>query len=133
MSITQGILAESIFITECIKRDIEIYRPVVDKHGCDFIIFSNNQFIKVQVKSCSYADMRYPKKPTYKINVRKGKNARDSYSKGDFDILACYIIPLDLWYLIPFKDITATTIRLNPNNKSGKYWLYKDNFNLIGG
>lgn len=130
-NVTQGILAESIFITECLKRDIEIYQPVVDKHGADFVIF-DNCFIKIQVKSVSYADMRYPNNPTYKINVRKGKHSRDTYEDGDFDILAAYIIPLDLWYLLPKSSITATTIRINPDSLKDKYNAYKGNFQLIG-
>lgn len=130
MSIEQGLFAESVFITECIKRNIEIAQPIVDKWGYDFIIHYHG-YIKVQVKSCSAADIRYPNKPTYKINVRKGKHSRDSYNEGDFDLLACYIIPLDIWYLIPFKDITATTIRINPSGVKDRYNLYKDNFSLI--
>jgi hypothetical protein len=129
MSTSQGCLAEAIFITECIKRKIEILQPVVDIHGYDFVIKSK-KYHSIQVKSTSKPDMRYPNKPSYKVNVRKGAYSR-AYEKGDFDFIAAYLIDIDQWYIFPLDKINSTTVRINPNSPKCKFSIYKDAWNLL--
>ena len=132
MSTTQGCLGEHIFITECIKRNIQINQPINDIFGYDFVIKTPMGYKSIQVKTTLKADMRYPDKPSYKIQVRKGANS-EAYKRSDFDYLAAYIISLDIWYIIPFKELNKTTIRVNPESSKCKYAPYKMRFDLIGG
>jgi len=130
MSTEQGSYAELTFATLCLKHNIEIASPVVDVHGYDFIINVNEQWLKIQVKSTSKPDIRYPNKPSYKIHVRKGATSM-AYKENDFHFCAVYIIPLDLFYIIPICELNKTTIRINPDSNKCKFYKYKDNFKLL--
>lgn len=130
MSTQQGSFAELVFAAKCIKNKIEIAKPVVDVHGYDFLINVNDNWLKIQVKSTSKPDRRYKNKPSYKIHVRKGASSI-AYNKNDFHFCAAYIIPLDIFYIIPISELNRTTIRLNPNSDNCKFSKYKDNFLLL--
>lgn len=132
MSTTQGCLGEAIFITECIKRNIQVNQPINDIYGYDFIIKSKLNYLAIQVKTTLKPDMRYPGKPSYKIHVRKGANC-EAYKRSDFDCLAAYLISLDIWYIIPIEEINKTTIRINPNSSKCKYAQYKENWSMLEG
>ena len=131
MSSYQGKIAENIFANECIKRNYEILNPVIDRHGYDFVIRSD-KYLRIQVKSTSKPDKRNPNKLTYKIQCRKGATSR-AYEPDDFDYLAAYIIPLDMWYILPMSCLNKTTIRINPDSDKCKFKQYKEAWDLISG
>jgi len=130
LSSTQGLFAESIFITECISKNIEICQPINDVFGYDFVVVRGSESIKVQVKSCSVADNRYKTSTTYKIQCRRGAKCK-AYEAGSFDYLAAYIIPLDIWYIIGISELNKTTIRVNPDSLGCKFNKYKSDFKAL--
>lgn len=130
MSIEQGKFAEHIFASKCIENKIELLSPVVDVHGYDFVIKKNGAWLRIQVKSTSKADTRYPNKPSYKVQVRKG-NKKTAYSSDDFDYCAVYIIPEKIFYIIPIEDLNKTTIRINCRSDKCKFHKYKENFSSL--
>ena len=124
-----GAIAEYIFITECIKREIPIYTPVVDILGIDFIIQSKTILRKIQVKCTSVSISSYKKAMRYKFNLtHKGTN--EKYT-SQFDFLVAYILPEDIFYIIPLDIINSPVISVNPYNEKCKYYYYKNNFDLI--
>ena len=128
MSSYQGIYAEHIFIVACLSRGMHIYNPIADVNGVDFIIQSSSvDFIRVQVKSTSVEKSN--RAGTFQINCRKGFNCT-SYT-SEFDICACYLIALDMWYFIPIAMLNKTTIGINPDNPNCKYNDYKNRFDLL--
>ena len=131
MSIHQGRIAESIFRAESLKRNLKIFAPVCDDHGCDFIIYNGVEYFRIQVKSTRKPDVRKSNVPTYKFSICRGANAR-SYDGNEFDYVACYIMDLDIWYIIPIASVlNKTTIRINPKSKNCKYFQYRDNFRVL--
>jgi len=128
MSKLAGILAESIFITECLSRDIPIYKPIADMYGIDFI--AGNTLKKIQVKSTFVSDDRYPNKPTYKVKFTCGANSR-GYSGDEFDYAAVYIALADTWYLIPVEHLSTKTIRVNPYKETCKWNAFKADFEAL--
>jgi len=128
MSKLQGCIGEAIFITECLKRNIPIYQPIADMYGVDFIVGSD-PLIKVQVKTTSKADTRYESKTSYKIQCRHGANCK-AYT-DQFDYMAAYLMPLDVWYLIPISELNKTTIRVNPDSLGCKFNKYKSDFKAL--
>jgi hypothetical protein len=130
MSIEQGIFAEFAFATKCLKHNIEIAKPLIDVHGYDYLINVNDNWLKIQVKSTSKPDTRYNKETSFKIQCRKGATST-AYNENDFHFCAAYIIPFDLFYIIPISELNKTTIRINTESEKCKFNKYKDNFRLL--
>ena len=52
---------------------------------------------------------------------------------GDFDYLAVYIIPRDVWYIIPFAAIQARAMisLRDPRLANGRYHRYLEAWHLL--
>jgi len=128
---SQGVYAESVFITECVKRRLNIYQPILDNHGVDFIVGESDTFHKIQVKSTLRSDKRYKNSPaSFKMTIGRGANSR-LYDEGDFDFCCVYIIKYDVWYIIPFDEIRVRTIRVNLVGDNCKYRSYQNAWHLL--
>ena len=125
----QGAYAESIFITECIKRKINIYQPVLDNHGVDFLV-KTDKYRSIQIKSTNKPDNRYKTRNSFKITICRGFDSR-KYQSTDFDFCFVYIIPFDIWYAIPIDEIKVRTIRVSIDSASCKYSPYKNAWHLL--
>ena len=125
----QGAYAESVFITECIARKVNTYRPVLDNHGVDFVI-KTDKFYQLQIKSSSNADERYSTRNSFKVSVVRGYNKR-MYGKDDFDFCCIYIIPFDTWYIIPIDEIKTKCIRVTIDSDKCKFNPYKEAWHLL--
>lgn len=131
MATLQGHLCEQVFSVECIKRNIPIYKPIADLYGVDFIIGSN-KLIRIQVKSTLKKDPRYKGSgSSYKICVRHGAKSR-AY-ENQFDFVAVYLMPVNIFYIIPISMLNKTTIRINPDSSRCKYYNFKERWDLIEG
>jgi hypothetical protein len=54
------------------------------------------------------------------------------YQQSDFDYLAVYVIPKDLWYIIPSDVATRkVAIRVAPDNKDNQYEPYREAWHLL--
>jgi hypothetical protein len=49
------------------------------------------------------------------------------------DFFAIYLIPLDLWYIIPFEAVKGTSLMLTPGRKGQKYKHYTEAWHLVRG
>ena len=59
-----------------------------------------------------------------------------TYTAEDIDVLAAYIIPLDVWYVVPIEAIGAgTSLRLHPEGgcKVARFEHYREGWGLFGG
>jgi len=58
----------------------------------------------------------------YAINIRNGRGA---YPPRAFDFIAAYLIPLDVWYILPAETVQGkAAVLLNPESKRSKYKSY---------
>ena len=65
----------------------------------------------------------------YSCSVR---GCRGPYKGDPFDFVAAYLIPKDLWYIIPAQKIRGQgSIALYPNLKKAKYGPYKEAWHLL--
>jgi hypothetical protein len=94
-----GELAELAFAYMAGKMGIGSAKPHGDSLPFDQIAISKTFALhKVQVKCTSYEE-----DGIYRSCLDRGGTR--PYKAGDFDYLACLIVPLDRWYIIPFKEI----------------------------
>lgn len=119
----KGFLSESAVARELIARDFEVYKPLVDVYGSDFIICKNGQFYKIQVRSAS----EY--KPDLYIFSCRQKSG-NKYQSDMIDFFIFHLADIDIFYIIPINDVDVTNISLS-NNKIGKYSIYRDAWSLL--
>src|SRR5882672_11299957 len=89
----RGEWAELRFMARAAEHGLRVSKPWGDTARYDFAVEHETQFLRVQVKStiCKY-------KKGYFLAVHGSKG---SYAAGDFDFVAAYIIPLDVWFILP--------------------------------
>ena len=117
---TIGIIAENLFINECTKRNISVFKNENDIGEIDYIILTNGETFRIQVKSTNTI-----KKNTCTISTKRTKNK--IYT--NIDIFACFIHPLNEWYLIP-NSIVGERQSVCITKNDNKYIQFKNKWNI---
>jgi hypothetical protein len=123
-----GNIGEATFIADATRHDLTVSQPFGDNAAYDFIVDNGDRLLRVQVKATDNETVNR----AFKVNVTKGFDSR-GYEEGDFDVLACYIIPLKIWFFMPFSTIIGKkTVKLCPFSlKSCKYDKYYDKWEIF--
>lgn len=122
-----GAIAESDFITECLKRNFEPHTPVTAMPW-DFIVTCPKGVLKVQVKTTNSQD----RDNSYNIATSTGSNNVKKHINKEVDVVACYIQPEQLWFLLPLKEVTGRTTRLSTDQTTkSKYQKYRENWSIF--
>ena len=60
---------------------------------------------------------------------------RERYPAGVVDFFAVYLIPIDVWYIIPYELMGQTNCSLHftPGSKRQKYAAYREAWHLLRG
>ncbi len=124
---SQGELAESAFLHQATARGLVVSKPWGETSAYDFIVDAAGQLFRVQVRSVSVARRR-----AYRICCTKGRSTKVPLTPRDIDLLAAYIFPLDLWYLIPVRAFSPVQgIRLRPGGR-GRFERFCNAWSLLG-
>jgi hypothetical protein len=118
----RGEWAESVFVARASEQGLPVSKPFGDSRSFDCVVGRPGKFVGVQVKST-----------ITKLESGKGYNcstcsSHKAYRAGAFDFLAAYVIPEDLWYIIPAKEIRGLkSISLcTGESGEGKYEKYRE-------
>ena len=111
---TKGEYAESAFMTRAIGLGFSVSRPFGDNHRFDFLVCARRgPIIRVQVKSCWTRV-----KNAYFLNTAAARRHR--YRPGEIDFLAGYVVPLDVWYIIPVRALRSRMSVVFPHIPSSR-------------
>jgi len=121
-----GAISESRFITECLERDFEPHVPTTPMPW-DFIVTCPAGVLKVQIKSTTHKSSTN----SYALSTSTGL-AQKAFMCDTIDVVGCYVIPEDTWWMIPRKQIKALSIKLSvlPQSKS-RYKKYQENWSIF--
>ena len=120
----RGEWAESVFVPRATEHGLPVSKPWGEMNSFDFVVGRPGRFASVQVKSTT---MRLG--TGYQCYVRGGHKA---YASGSFDFLAAYVIPDDVWYIIPASVIRGLeSISLYPHSPTAKYEQYREAWHLL--
>jgi hypothetical protein len=62
------------------------------------------------------------------------KDSKGPYKKGSFEFVAAYVIPENVWFIIPEKKVRGKwSVGLYPKLERSKYWEYKEAWDLLRG
>jgi PD-(D/E)XK endonuclease len=120
----RGEWAEMCFMSRAAAHGLCVTKPYGDSAQFDFIIEHQGHFLRVQVKST-----KRKRKDHYVCNVIA---SRKPYKTNQIDFVAAYVIPLDIWYIIPVSAFCGRWyIHLSPNLKTAKYRQYREAWDLL--
>jgi hypothetical protein len=120
----RGEWAELRFMTRAAEHGLSITKPWGEMAHYDFAIEHKGHFLRVQVKSTMYK-----RRHSYLCNVR-GSNG--PYGANQIDFVAAYLIPADLWYIIPAYAFRGKPhVYLSPHLKVSQYGRYQEAWHLL--
>jgi PD-(D/E)XK endonuclease len=122
----RGEWAEMRFMVRAAEHGITVSKPWGDSSCYDFASEYDGNFYRVQVKSTSLKIYE-----SYSCHVNTGDGAR--YVENQIDFLAAYIVPLDLWYIVPAGVAVNNhcVIILSPHLPTSKHARYREAWHLL--
>jgi hypothetical protein len=127
----RGHWAELRFMTKATELGFQIAQPLGDTARYDVVVDLGGRFISVQVKStfCQASDVKPGTFVACLFHIN-GPNRR--YEQSDFNYLAVYCIPKDIWYIIPSAIAACKqAIRVCPGDKQNQWEHYREAWYLL--
>lgn len=123
----RGVWAELCFAVRAMQEGLRPARPFGDPREYDFLVHhKSTRIARVQVKSTTYKKGLW-----YNCTL---KTCRKPYKKDSFDFVAAFVVPEDVWYILPEKTVRGmSSLGLNPNSKASKYDAYREAWHLLRG
>ena len=98
---TKGELGELAFSHKAASLGFGVAEPNGEDEAYDFIVDSGQRLWRVQVKSIYRSYRR-----GYRASCRHSNN--DHYKAEEIDFVVAYIVPREIWYIIPVNSIVAS-------------------------
>jgi PD-(D/E)XK nuclease superfamily protein len=122
----RGEWAESVFLSRASEEGLPASKPWGDTRSFDCVVGRPGKFVAVQVK-CTIARLE-----SGEGYICSTCSSHKPYKKGSFDYLAAYVIPEDVWYIIPAKLIFGLrSISLCTVGGEAKYEEYREAWHLL--
>jgi len=123
----RGEWVELVFAVRGLELRLRLGRPWGESSGYDFTVDQGWRIVRVQVKSTIFKESA----EGYSCTL---KDSKGPYKKNSFDFVAAYVIPEDVWYILPEKLVRGMwSVSLNPKLESSKYNEYKEAWHLLTG
>lgn len=131
----QGEFAELRFIQECLSRGWNVSTPVGGKSAYDLIVDTGASLVRVQIKSTQRKSTL--KADAYRVSAGWGSNSKARYKHSDVDLMACYLMDINTWYLIPIHAIESVNLSLYGHRETrrgqvGRYERFKNLWDIVG-
>ena len=99
----KGEWAEVCFAAEILRRGWRISRPYGDSCLYDCIVDVRGRISRVQVKSVDRKSRSRIR--CYPVNMVHGRRYHLRYSPREVDVIAVFIVPKSLWYIVPIRAV----------------------------
>jgi hypothetical protein len=119
-----GEAVEAAFLAKVCRLRIPVCKPWGDSERYDFVVDWGKGFWRVQVKGGSYYERS-------KYQVGAGGKGRP-FTKEDMDFVVVYIVPEDLWYVIPIEMAEGlSALWFNPRSTRSRFEKYQEAWCLL--
>jgi len=131
----QGEWTELRFMSEAVRRGFTVLRPWNRSSVYDVVLEQGRRFPRVQVKSAGLArKLKWARPERGAIYVFNTRRHEGGYRKGNIDFYALYIVPRDVWYIVPYADIGAVQILcVFPDSRKHRLERYRGAWELLYG
>jgi hypothetical protein len=121
----RGEWAELLFMARAAERGLCVSKPWGDTSHYDFVVEdASARLLRVQVKSTGSRK--------HKGYAVRSRGSHGAYPAGAYDFLAAYVIPEDVWYIIPEDFVRGMTTIVVVMEK-GRYAGYREAWKLLAG
>ena len=125
----RGEWAEMRFMARAAEHGFRVSKPWGESARYDFAVEENGRFLRIQVKStvCKFG-------AGYMCSIqRAGAGESLRYVPDQVDFFAAYVVPEDVWYILPAEIVLrmSSRILLAPNSPEQKYARYKEAWHLL--
>ncbi len=122
----RGEWTELIFMSRVTERGFNATKPWGDSARYDVAVERSGHFLRVQVKSTISHKL-----DGYIVTIKS--RTQQNYTCHQVDFFAIYVIPEDIWYILPAKIITIlrSNFFVAPCNPCQKYAPYKEAWHLL--
>jgi hypothetical protein len=125
----RGEVAEAAFLHKAASLGFSVAKPWGESDRYDFIVETGDRFLRVQVKS-AYSGT---KDGGYPIHAH-GNQPTDVYTSRDIDFLVAYIVPVNVWYVLPihvFLRITGARLFPSSHRRMSRFEKYREAWSLM--
>ena len=117
-------MAELAFIYRAASLGLITMKPHGDSAPYDVVVDNGRRLLRVQVKSVSQRH-----RDSYEVNAGRGRFIKRAYTSAEIDFLAAWIVPEDIWFIIPVRALARRkTLRLSRN---GHFPRYREAWHLL--
>jgi hypothetical protein len=119
----RGEWVELQFMARAASHGLTVCKPWGDTTRYDFVVEHASEFCRVQVKSTAFL----------RDHFWACRLPKQAYTANQFDYLVVYVIPEDIWYIIPFAAVGGRTsiLLLDPRLPRSKYLPYLEAWQLL--
>ncbi len=117
------------FMARAAEEGFRVSKPWGDSARYDFAVEENGRFLRIQVKSTIFRSGS-----GYACSIqRAGPGGGQRYTAEQVDFFAAYVIPEDVWYILPTEIAGAVNgqLQLSPKNAKQRYASYKEAWHLL--
>jgi hypothetical protein len=121
----RGESAEAQFISRAISLGFSVLKPWGDSDRYDVVIDHGSGFWRAQVK---YTDCY--RRSEYRLTLT---GCGVTYTKAQIDFVVAYVVPLDMWYIVPIEACAGKSgMHLCPKSRGkAKYERYREAWCLL--
>jgi PD-(D/E)XK endonuclease len=127
----RGQWAELRFMAKVIELGFQAAKPLGDSAQYDVVLDVGGRFISIQVKS-TFHEVAGSSPSRFEVSLLHPSGPNRTYQQSDFDYLAVYYIPKDIWYIIPSAQAAGRfAIRACPGDKQNQWEPYREAWHLL--
>jgi hypothetical protein len=119
----RGHYHEILFRAEMLRRGFTVLTCEGSHGPMDVVVYKNGKFLGVQIKGTEMLRRRHRTNKGWDNScysvANHSRSSRKKYHQQGVHVMAVYIDPLKLWYLIPTSSALGMRIRINPNSTRG--------------
>jgi hypothetical protein len=133
----RGEWVELQFMARAASHGFTVSKPWGDSARYDFVVESGaGVFHRVQVKGTTFQNRSNGCSPNgYQCRVSSTSSDGTSreYRASEIDFFACFIIPLDVWYILPISELSLShsSVLLDPGRFSNRYAKFLEAWHLL--
>jgi len=124
----RGEVAEAAFLHKAASLGFSVAKPWGESDRYDFILDSGGRSWRVQVKSAHTSTVN-----GYTFHACGHVHSR-RYTASDIDFIVGYVVPDDVWYVIPIAEFaTKTTVKVFPSSRRrrSRFEIYREAWCLM--
>jgi hypothetical protein len=122
-------MGRAALMARAAEHGLRVSKPFGDSARYDVAVETKGRFLRVQVKSTMSKHWN-----GYACDLRT-TTSKANYSREQIDFIAAYVIPVDVWYIIPIEVAVKAScnLTLSPHLPDSKYAPYQEAWHLLCG